>query len=1392
MRKLALLLLLLPILTKAQPWSGLIDPKRATDWTTAGIPGGIPSANWPQCTLYAGQPAALPTSSTGAQIQAALSACSGTSTYVPLAAGTFNNIAGFGFNAVNHVALRGQGANSTHLIFSSAAAGCNVGQSAFICQLGQDGAYRGSGALTFHNWTAGYAQGATQLTFDSVAGMIAGTSVLILTQCDTGFTGATCNSAIPPGALDNGGYFECSLNSRSISGGIAGCTPNGEGSDGPSWRCNGCSGANQNSAWQQEVVLVTNIVGNVVTINRGLHFSNWSGSLNPQGVVIQMTQQIGIENLWMDGSTNSVAGVAIGLQNCFQCWVSGTAISEKSTRAIFAGNVAYNVYEKNYFFGNPTFYADNAAVFLNGGSNLIQNNICQQRSLCVIADGPSEGDVIAYNYAINQYGAVGGPGSGLMGYAYDGHSAGDNFQLFEGNVVDSLNNDNDHGTHLNQTYFRNFVTGWESCANGQCGSPSVPKNANVAAFTMAYGSRYFAFVGNVLGTPGYHNVYLTQGSGFGAGMIYQLAGSGPSTPSIPNDPLVYSTALLWGNYDTVTNAVRCNNSEVPTSAPTYPNPIPTVGCGGSALPASFYLASKPSWWGPTTPYPATGPDIINGNVGQCAGTLNTPGQQAGVAATNASQCTGTNVLNLAWGGHINANPAMRCYLSVMGGPPDGTGNILSFNANACYLNNGPVAVLTPNPLAFGSVNLGSNTTLVETLTNSGNANLVLNNPYFSFTGTNAADFSVSAATCTNSGTVAPNATCTVTIKFTPSLSSVESATFNILGNSLASVNMTGTGVAVTGAVTMFPGTTTGQYVQGCANSTGTTSISCTFANAQNLNDVIACGIADGTGTTFSSLTDTKGNNYGSSLLTNTVSFGYQSLFLTGPIVAAAAGANTITATFTGTPNGPEIKCSEYRGPLVVDVTSVGATATSGTTLNSGSLSTIFANDLLVGFGLGNITAAGTGYTLRYTIDGTDAAEDQLVTSAGNYSATFTQTNGAWLMQLMALQAPQSLIFASRNVTTTSPAQTITAQNSGGISSTLNSPASVLSGANAGDFAVSAVGTCTNGSVLTAGNSCSSSVTFTPSAAGTRTATLTWTSNNSSGTIALSGIGVAASQCGTPTFSPVAGTVTSGTVITFSGGCASGTYCSTLDGTTPTANGAGTCTHGSTGGTTTVTVTSTVNAISSKSGNSDSAVGTAAYTVNPTQLATPTFSPAAPYNGAATSVTVTLPGGSTGCYTLDNSPPTTNGMGACIHGTFYSAAIPINITSTLQVIATQSGFLDSAIASGAYTITNVVGLPTFAVVGTKPPFTQTVSITSPTSASTICYTLNGQLPTTDGNGNCTYGGTLTNGGTLTINQTTLINSIGTKSGFSDSPIAAAIFVAGSVSPPASPPVVIFLF
>jgi hypothetical protein len=257
------------------------------------------------------------------------------------------------------------------------------------------------------------------------------------------------------------------------------------------------------------------------------------------------------------------------------------------------------------------------------------------------------------------------------------HSSGDAMGLWEGNIGSGYNADDVHGTHAFETLFRNYLQGNQAqCDGGPCTAQTVPIN-------IYAGSRYFNIVGNVLGQSGYHNNYNCIGSGSSCGQgntsIYNIGCTGNECGVdsglnqyclVPGclthgdyDPLVALYLLRWGNYDLVngtnptstndTTGIRFVLSEIPSALASFASAVP----GSQTLPSSFYLSGTPSWWvfpnGTASPFPGIGPDVTSGNI--------------------------SNV-----GGHANMNPAMNCYLNVMGGPASGTGGALSFNAASCY------------------------------------------------------------------------------------------------------------------------------------------------------------------------------------------------------------------------------------------------------------------------------------------------------------------------------------------------------------------------------------------------------------------------------------------------------------------------------------------------------------------------------------------------------------------------------------------------------------------------------------------------------------------------------------------------------------------------------------
>src|SRR5205814_1015617 len=141
----------------------------------------------------------------------------------------------------------------------------------------------------------------------------------------------------------------------------------------------------------------------------------------------------------------------------------------------------------------------------------------------------------------------------------------------------------------------------------------------------------------------------------------------------------------------------------------------------------------------------------------------------------------------------------------------------------------------------------------------------------------------------------------------------------------------------------------------------------------------------------------------------------------------------------------------------------------------------------------------------------------------NTTASMTYANSNWNGTIFAAfrgnstggsptvsLSPTSLTFASQTVSSTSAAQAVALEN--GTTSPINISSIAFTGTNSGDFAQ----TNNCGSSLAAGASCSIDVTFTPTAVGTRSATLTVTDNasNSPQTASVTGTGA-----GLPGLSP---------------------------------------------------------------------------------------------------------------------------------------------------------------------------------------------------------------------------------------------------------------------------------
>jgi hypothetical protein len=162
-------------------------------------------------------------------------------------------------------------------------------------------------------------------------------------------------------------------------------------------------------------------------------------------------------------------------------------------------------------------------------------------------------------------------------------------------------------------------------------------------------------------------------------------------------------------------------------------------------------------------------------------------------------------------------------------------------------------------------------------------------------------------------------------------------------------------------------------------------------------------------------------------------------------------------------------------------------------------------------------SAGTNLTGAVNIPATGGWQTwttvttQLTLPAGRQVLTLAQDNGGWNMNSMQFTAtstatatlaasPSSLTFGSQTVNTTSAPQTVTLSNTGA------APASVSSIAASGNF--SQTNNC--GGSIAANASCAVNVSFTPTASGSLTGSLTITSSasNSPTSVPLAGTGAA--------------------------------------------------------------------------------------------------------------------------------------------------------------------------------------------------------------------------------------------------------------------------------------------
>ena len=140
-----------------------------------------------------------------------------------------------------------------------------------------------------------------------------------------------------------------------------------------------------------------------------------------------------------------------------------------------------------------------------------------------------------------------------------------------------------------------------------------------------------------------------------------------------------------------------------------------------------------------------------------------------------------------------------------------------------------------------------------------------------------------------------------------------------------------------------------------------------------------------------------------------------------------------------------------------------------------------------------------------------------------------------------------------------------------------------------------------------------------------------------------------------------------------------------------------------------------------------------------------------------------------CRTIDGSTPVTNGASGCTNGTLTSGAFTLTSNVTLKAVAGGSGFIDSGVYSGIFAFQG--SAPAFSLTSGTYTGSQTNTLTQAQSLQ-MCYTTNGNTPTSDGAGHC-LNGTLYSS-PVSIAATETFKAIAMKNGWTDSSVTTASY------------------
>jgi uncharacterized glyoxalase superfamily protein PhnB len=431
----------------------------------------------------------------------------------------------------------------------------------------------------------------------------------------------------------------------------------------------------------------------------------------------------------------------------------------------------------------------------------------------------------------------------------------------------------------------------------------------------------------------------------------------------------------------------------------------------------------------------------------------------------------------------------------------------------------PGASLSTNTLTFAGQSIGTISAAQSvTLTNTGTAALVISNVAA------GGDFA-QVNNCPTS--VAAGANCTINITFTPTASGNRFGSVTITDNAASSpqaITLSGIGNPTPQASVSVPSLGFASQSIGSTSAAQTVTLTNSGAAVLSVTSIIATGDFSQTNTCGSILSASTSCSISVTFTPTAAGPRIGSLTITDNTGGIAGSTQTVALSGTGQAV-PVVSLSTSTLTFVVQSIGTTSAAQPVTLTNTGSAALVITSVAASGdFAQVNTCpaslAAAANCTITVTFTPTVSGNRFGSVTIADNAASATQTislSGSGNATPQASVSVASLGFGSQSVNSTSAAQTVTLTNTG------DAPLSVTGVAATGDFAQAS--TC--GTILLPATACTVSVTFTPTAAGTRNGTLTITDNTgniaaSTQNVLLSGNGqavpVASLSASTLTFS----------------------------------------------------------------------------------------------------------------------------------------------------------------------------------------------------------------------------------------------------------------------------------